>query len=115
MVLKMDNFQIKSIITCCMLLPSTAYAELTNEEVCNLADKEGRLAEVTYAQCTCAMNKADEHLEDDMKLAMVEAMVAGTSPIHAMLARGYKMNVIANTLEKYGEATFADCGPVLSF
>ncbi len=115
MLLKQKIAPTNLIIACCMFLPSAAHAELTNEDVCNLADKQGRLSEVTYAQCTCAMNKADEHLDHDMKLAMVEAMVAGTSPIHAMLARGYKMNTIANALEKYGDATFADCGPVLSF
>jgi hypothetical protein len=56
------------------------------------------------------MDKADTHLETDMKLALVEAMVAGTSPIHAMLARGYKMTVIADHMEAYGNATENDCG-----
>jgi|GEM_PF-6723656 len=109
----------KGLITLALFLtlysfPASA-KELSNEYICEMAEDAGRLNEITYAQCNCAMGKADEHLDDDMKLALVEAMLAGTSPIHAMLARGYKMNVIANTLEAYGEATFADCGPALSF
>jgi hypothetical protein len=85
-------------------------ADLSNLQICDLAQTHERLKEVTVYQCTCAMDKADKHLEPDMKLALVEAMVAGTSPIHAMLARGYKMNVIANHMEAYGTATGVKCG-----
>lgn len=113
--LNMQNMSAKIIFCIVIFFPNLAMAELSSESICEMAEETGRLNEVSYAQCTCAMNKADEHLDDDMKLALVEAMLAGSSPIHAMLARGYKMNVIADALEKYGEATFADCGSVLSF
>ena len=100
----------KILIFAMLLLPQTAIAGLTNDQICELADTNKRLSEVTFHQCTCAMGKADTHLEPDMKLALVEAMVAGTSPIHAMFARGYKMNVIAKHMEAYGNATGSDCG-----
>ena len=90
--------------------PALAKAELTNSQICDMAHISQRLSEVTFSQCTCAMGKADIHLDADMKLALVEAMVAGTSPIHAMLGRGYKMNVIAKHLEAYGKDTGAKCG-----
>ena len=90
--------------------PTLAMAELTNSQICDMAHVSERLQDVTFSQCTCAMDKADNHLEADMKLALVEAMVAGTSPIHAMLGRGYKMNVIAKHLDAYGQETGAKCG-----
>lgn len=105
----------KVLITVLIIMPSAALADLTNTQICNLAESSNRLNEVSFNQCICAMDRADLHLEPDMKLALVEAMVAGTSPVHAMLARGYKMNVIANRLQIYGAATWSDCGiPQLS-
>ena len=103
---------LKMLMATVVLIPTAAKADLTNTQICDLAQTNGRLDQVTFYQCTCAMDKADEHLEPDMKLALVEAMAAGTSPIHAMLGRGYKMNVIANHMEALGEATGAACGPL---
>lgn len=102
--------RLRAALALALLAPLPALAQPADAEICARAASEGRLGEMSPAQCTCLLAQGSRNMEPALVRIWKDALLTGESRIEELRALGRSEEELAAQMQATLAAARQTCG-----
>lgn len=92
-----------------LVIAAPAHAA-TNAEICDRADRENRLGEMSPAQCTCVLSQGDRRMDGALAILWKDALYTGQSRVEEVRALGLSQAKLERQMRRTLRDARRKCG-----